>query len=398
MLRLLVLSHMFPRDHHKVGGIFVFEQVRALRRLGVDARVLSGDPYWTHKYKPQNIVRYAQVWRRSRAAWQWTERDGVPVAFFPYMAGGLFRPWLHAWTYDLGLRSVLEGIRKDFPYDLVHAHTSYLDGTAGLSAARLGDVPLVITEHTGPFSVLTDHVLKRQMTRRAVKAADHVIAVGGALRRDMAMQLALPETSISVLPNGYDDSTFHASPERRRGNGIRALWVGHFVSVKRVDRLVEAFSRMAADYPQLTLSLMGDGEGRAEAERDVARRGLSDRILFLDKTDRTGVADAMRSHDFLVVSSEVETFSLVTIESFACGLPVLSTRCGGPEGLIVNPALGRLVSNDTEGLASGLAEMCRDIRDFDPAAISDHARARYSWDGIARELTSIYTGLIETRQ
>lgn len=395
MDRLLVLSHMFPRDHHKVGGIFVMEQVRALRRLGVDARVLSGDPYWTHKYKPQNIVRYAQAWRRSQGGWQWSERDGVPVAFFPYMAGGLFRPWLHAWTYDLGLRSILADIRKDFPYELVHAHTSYLDGNAGLSAARLGGVPLVITEHTGPFSVLTDHVLKRYVTRRAVKAANHVIAVGGSLRKDMATQLGLPETSLSVLPNGYDENTFHAIPARRRGNGIRALWVGHFVSVKRVDRLIEAFSKVAAECAQLTLSLMGDGEGRAEAERDVARRGLSDRILFLDKTDRAGVADAMRYHDFLVVSSEVETFSLVTIESFACGVPVLSTRCGGPEGLILEPALGRLVSNDTEGLASGLAEMCRDIHDFDPAFISGHARARYSWDGIARELTSIYTRLIE---
>lgn len=395
MHRLLVLSHMFPRDHHKVGGIFVLEQVRALRRLGVDARVLSGDPYWTNNYKPQNILRYARAWRRSKASWQWHEWDGVPVAFFPYMAGGFFRPWLHAWTYELGLKSILAGIRNDFPYDLVHAHTSYLDGNAGLSAARLGGVPLVITEHTGPFSLLTDHVLKRHVTRRAVKAADHVIAVGGSLRKDMATQLGLPERSLSVLPNGYDENTFYPLPERKRGNGIRALWVGHFVPVKRVDRLIEAFSKVAGECPQLTLSLMGDGEGREEAERDVARRGLSDRILFLDKADRAGVADAMRSHDFLVVSSEVETFSLVTIESFACGLPVLSTRCGGPEGLILEPALGRLVSNDTEGLASGLADMCRDIRDFDPALNSGHARARYSWDGIARELTSIYTRLIE---
>lgn len=397
MLKVLILSHMFPRESHKVGGIFVLEQVQALRRLGIDARVLSGDPFWISKYKPQSVIWYARAWARSRSEWAWKDCDGVPVVFFPYMAGGFFRPWVHAWTYRFGLRSVLAEIHRDFEFDLVHAHTSYLDGSAGLMAAKLDDVPLVITEHTGPFSLLTNHVLKRWATRRAVTAADQVLAVGDSLRTDMESQLALTDREISVLPNGYDDKIFHVEGRAPRGNAIRALWVGHFVPIKRIDRLVEAFARVANDFPELTLSLMGDGEGMADAKRDVMARGLSERIVFLDKSDRDGVAATMRSHDFLVVSSEIETFSLVTIEAFACGLPVMSTRCGGPEGLITDDSLGSLVSNDTEGLASGLRDLCLRIGTFDPDRIAPHARQHYSWDGVARELTTIYAELIEAR-
>lgn len=395
MLKILVVSHMFPRENNKIGGIFVHEQVHALRRRGIDARVISGGPFWVNKLNPRGVFAYFKAWQQTQIRWQWSNRDGVPVVFFPYLAGGFFRPWMHAWTYDLGLRSILPGIRKDFPYDLVHAHTSYLDGTAGLLAAHVQDVPLVITEHTGPFSLLTDNPLKRMMTRRAVKGANRVLSVGEALRHDMVTQLDVPASHITVLANGYDESIFNIEGRKERGNSIKALWVGHFVPIKRIDRLIEAFARVAANIPQLTLSLMGDGEGMQAARQDIASRGLADRIVFLDKSDRKGVAAAMRSHDFLVVSSETETFSLVTIEAFACGLPVMSTRCGGPEGLITDQGLGRLVSNDTAGLERGLREMCTDLSTFDPARVAAHAKGYYCWDGVARELTSIYGKLIE---
>lgn len=398
MRKVLILSHMFPRDHHKVGGIFVMEQVQALRRMGIDARVLSGDPFWVTKFRPQGILSYARAWRYANLRWKWTDCDGVPVIFFPYLAGGVFRPFIHAWTYDLGLRSILESVRRDFDYDLVHAHTSYLDGNAGLAAARTNDVPLVITEHTGPFSLLTNHVLKRMVTRKAVTKADRVLAVGGSLRTDMRRELGLPDADIEVLANGYDQQIFH--PNGRRGHGgneVKALWVGHFVPVKRIDRLVEAFARVADQVPHLTLSLMGEGEGLAEAQADVARRGLGERIVFLDKADREGVAATMRDHDFLVVSSEVETFSLVTIEAFACGLPVLSTRCGGPEGLVTDDSLGRLVTNDVDGLAQGLVDMYRNIGNFDPDGVSKSAASRYSWDGVAQSLVLLYQDLIDQK-
>ncbi len=397
MLKVLVVSHMFPRAHHKVGGIFVLEQVKALRDNGIDARVISGDPFWANKFPLTGIVAYARA--HSKVEARWTEYEGVPVMFFPYLAGGVFRPWLHAWTYEIGLLSILSAVKQQFDYDLVHAHTSYLDGNAGVRAARLGNVPLVITEHTGPFSLLANHVLKRIVTRRAVNAAQRVLCVGDSLRADMRKELSLPNAHIDVLSNGYDHHTFRMKDHSdNRSNGIRALWVGHFVPVKRIDRLVEAFSRIAADIPELTLSLMGDGEGLEAAKHDVEKRGLSERILFLKASDRGGVSSAMREHDFLVVSSEVETFSLVTIEAFASGLPVLSTRCGGPEDLIADQGLGRLVTNDIEGIAAGLEDMCRNIKDFDSAHIATRAASGYSWDSVAKELKGIYRELLENNR
>ncbi len=169
-LRVLILSHMYPRAHHPAGGIFVHEQVKALRRRGVDARVVSGDPFWISTFNPFRFFAALRAYRRERPVWKaW---DTVLVLRFPYLCGYFFRPSIHALTYLHGVKRVLSRIRAEFPFDLVHAHTSFLDGTAGLLASRLGGTPLVITEHTGPFGVLTRNRLMRHLTRRSVAGAD----------------------------------------------------------------------------------------------------------------------------------------------------------------------------------------------------------------------------------
>jgi glycosyltransferase involved in cell wall biosynthesis len=320
------------------------------------------------------------------------------VLFFPYVVGGWFAPRLHAFAYGQGLRRVLDEVSERFPFEIVHAHTSFLDGRAGTIAARFRSVPLVITEHTGPFTMLTDDALKRSVTRRAVVTADRVLAVSDALRRTMLDELHIPPGHIDVLPNGFDDDIFHdQGPARRRGksSSIKALWIGHFVAVKRVDRLIEAFARVADRIPGLTLTLMGDGEGKAEVLADIAARGLTTRVLLRPSGDRKSVAEALRDHDFLVIASATETFSLVTIEAFACGRPVLSTRCGGPEGLITDQSLGLLVSNDVDGLEKGLLQMSSLSGKFDSKHIANHARAHYAWRLVARELEKIYRALVQ---
>ena len=107
----------------------------------------------------------------------------------------------------------------------------------------------------------------------------------------------------------------------------------------------------------MRLSLLGDGPDRGKIASLVADLGLAAQVEFLPATDRAGVANAMRAHDFLAVLSATETFSLVTLEALACGVPVLSTACGGPQDLITQPWLGSIVSNDLEGLTSGLVDM-----------------------------------------
>ena len=235
----------------------------------------------------------------------------------------------------------------------------------------------------------------RYRTRRWIVGANRVFAVSNSLKQAMLTELALMPDRIAVLPNGVDPDVFYPADAdtARRGERVRALWVGHYVEVKRVDHLVRAFARALQSRPRLHLSLLGDGPDRQKVEDLVTELGLTSRLEFLPATDRAGVAKAMRAHDFVCVSSATETFSLVTLEALACGIPVLSTACGGPEDLITQPRLGLIVSNDVDGLTSGLIEMADRTFGADAIKLHGYVRDSFSWDTIAARLIATYRQL-----
>src|SRR5581483_3841833 len=243
--RVLVVSCLYPDAQGRVDGIFVHEQVKGLRHRGLDARVVSGQPLWM--VRPRAFLRHLGALVDPR--WpEWDEYDSVPIVRFLYPADG-FELGVQPLLYALALRRKLRALAAAFPFDIVHAHTAFVDGRAGMAAARSRGVPFVLTEHTGPFSSVTADWRRRVHVRAAIRSADRVIAVSEALRTAMVDQLALEgKEGIAVIPNAVDSRFFDPALERsdRVPSGKvgparpgRALWVGHFVEIKRVDRLLE---------------------------------------------------------------------------------------------------------------------------------------------------------------
>jgi glycosyltransferase involved in cell wall biosynthesis/SAM-dependent methyltransferase len=386
--QVIVVSHMYPREGNRIGGIFVHDQVKALRAKGIDVRVFSGEPFWCNTRSPLKLATALVAYLRTPA--RETEHEGVPVTFFPWFVGSWVPAWAQSWTYSHGLMRVVQLWSKDRPVGIVHAHTANLDGPAGRRAAdRLG-VPLFLTEHTGPFDILTQHPLRRRRTRAAVRAADRVFAVSSALRGDMIRALGAVSQRVEVLPNGVDLENFVPASGQEKRRATRALWIGHHVPVKRIDRLLPAFANALKGAPDLTLSLLGGGELLEQAGEQARSLGLEDKVTFLPAADREGVAQHIREHDYVVISSETETFALVALEAMACGKPVLSTACGGPQDIILNGRLGMIVENSQDGLTQGLVGMANRAELFDPRYIRAHVARTGSWKAVVDRLTDAY--------
>jgi glycosyltransferase involved in cell wall biosynthesis len=235
-MKLLVVSNMYPSAANPVGGIFVHEQVKALRRAGVDARVASGKPLWLSGRRPRNTLRVVRSELDSRRkGFAWVDYDGVPTVSFNYFAGAFARPWLYPWIYRSALMDIIPSLAGDFPYELVHTHTAFLDGRAGTAAARFRSVPMVLTEHTGPFSLVTDDWRFRQHTLAGMNGADRIIAVSSALRAEITQRLPMiSESRIDVVPNGVDTRFFDpAIAEIDSPSDHASDWAATFARSKR---------------------------------------------------------------------------------------------------------------------------------------------------------------------
>jgi len=383
-MRVLVLSYLFPRPAEPWSGIFVVEQVAALRARGIDARVLWGFSLGMPVLQPE-----------FKADWVPAPIAGIPSASFQYRVPHRLWQLLAGPAYGRAALRAASALRQEFPFDLVHAHTSFLDGHA---ASLIGDafsVPVVLTEHSGPFSTQIDNPMKRRCTLRALRRADQLIAVSDFLRDQIMTSVPqIAGRDIAIIGNGISGDALRCHSPRATDGRIIALWIGSLVPVKQPHMLLEAFAAAHRQDPRLYLRLAGDGPLGPELRRYAGEIGLSQHIEWLGPLDRQGINAALGEADFVVVSSKAETFSLATIEALVSGRPVLSTRCGGPESIIDSPRLGILTDNDQASLAAGFIDMADRHRTFEPATLRKSALDRFAHDLIAERLGTLYQTLL----
>ena len=105
----------------------------------------------------------------------------------------------------------------------------------------------------------------------------------------------------------------------------------------------------------------------------------------------------MESCDAFVLASRSETFGVVYIEALRSGLPVIATKCGGPEDFI-NETNGMLVPvNNIISLTGALQRMVVNIDKYNRKSISDDCLYKFAPDTIANQLFQIYTQIINNQ-
>ena len=148
-------------------------------------------------------------------------------------------------------------------------------------------------------------------------------------------------------------------PERiikKSSNGRRIICVARLQTVKRIDRLIEAFALISNKYPDWYVEIYGDGPEKMSLQQMIEDRGLQGKISILPPT--VDIYKKYMESDFLVLSSDSEGFSLVLIEAMSCGLPAVSVACPfGPSEIVENGMTGLLTKMDVQDLAEKMEWM-----------------------------------------
>jgi GalNAc-alpha-(1->4)-GalNAc-alpha-(1->3)-diNAcBac-PP-undecaprenol alpha-1,4-N-acetyl-D-galactosaminyltransferase len=140
----------------------------------------------------------------------------------------------------------------------------------------------------------------------------------------------------------------------------QVITLGRLHRVKGHDLLIDAFARLANDFPFWDLCIYGDGPERDSLQGMICAFGLEDRITLRPATAEVG--RHLREADLFVLPSRVEGFPNSLAEAMACGLPVISFDCAsGPSELIRQGLDGLLVPpEDVPALAKAMARLMSD--------------------------------------
>src|SRR5262249_60986230 len=124
---------------------------------------------------------------------------------------------------------------------------------------------------------------------------------------------------------------------------------------ENIDLLLAAISRASASMAGISALLIGGGvDSRIQAR--LADLGIADRVKFIPYASGAELRDQLRSLDLFVLPSHQEGLCIAALEAMACGCPVISTRCGGPEEVVINGEKGILGGVGAGGLADATFE------------------------------------------
>lgn len=248
-------------------------------------------------------------------------------------------------------RSAITGARPDAV--VAFMNSSYIP--AGFALLGTG-IPMLASEHIGPEHYRRRHLewlLMQALPLIAVKitvVSEQIRASFNAwLRRRMSV-IANPVSFTPVARSGSGHET--------AGRPKLLLSVGRLAPQKNQACLIEAFARIAGDFPDWTLRIAGEGELRNALESQIAESGLSGRIELPGNIADIGAE--YRNADLFVLPSRYESFGLATAEAIMHGLPVIGfADCPGTNELIRDGENGLLVAgaDKVEALAKAMAAL-----------------------------------------
>jgi alpha-1,6-mannosyltransferase len=312
----------------------------------------------------------------------------------------------------LNLNAVEEVLEKERP-DIIESGDPYQVAWKAQASGRALRIPVVGFYHSHFPEAYIRSVIKYFGNTAAEIAMEiarvYVRKLYSRFARTLVPSEALAEvlkewgvSNTAVMELGVDTRIFRPeepSPRVRESLGIPPgrillLYVGRLAAEKNTRVLFDSFEILHAGEPgRFHLLIIGDGLQRGYVE---ALRDRTQAVSWLQYcSDSCELAEFYRAADLFVHPGVQETFGLVTLESQACGTPVIGIRGSYMDRIIFSGSEHWASENSPKALAAAIRSRARAGLEEAGRVAAEQVAARYSWDRVFGRLLSVYQEVIE---
>jgi len=237
-----------------------------------------------------------------------------------------------------------------------------------------------------------------RLAMRALKKADHIVAISDATKQTLQRFLDVPSHKITRIYYGVDHSTFQpidvpTGVYERYGldpQDRHVLYVGSERPRKAVPELIEAFACVLKEVPDATLVKVGGPEvpaGRERVEDMVRRKGIAENVVFTGHVE-DDLVTLYNLADVYASASYYEGFGLPFVEAMACGTPVVGRNQSAMPEVIGD---GGLLFESHDDMCETIVRLLSDQNERESLAASARTQAMvFSWAKAARETSNVY--------
>jgi glycosyltransferase involved in cell wall biosynthesis len=369
LLRPVPLGYLVSQ-YPAVNHTFILREIRTLRALGFDVRVVSIrkpdrspdrlGPEEAEEFRLTFSVLGGGGWRIVGAHLRTLLRRPLAYAatlWYSIRLGGwdVGRAAAHACYFA---EAVVAGdylVRAGAG----HFHTHF-SSTPALIAARLFRLRFSLTIH-GPDEF--NDVAGFHMAEKVAQAA--FVATISSFASSQTMRASAPGHwgKIHALPLGVDPEDFAPPPHSSPGAAgpFRILCVGRLAAAKAHHMLIAAIARLIEKGRQVELTIVGDGPERPSLEQAIAERRLAGKVLLAGPCNPGRVIDFYARANAFALASFAEGVPVVLMEAMAMQIPCVATWVAGVPELIRDGIDGLLAPPaDPEALAAALERLMDD--------------------------------------
>lgn len=302
------------------------------------------------------------------------------------------RPFALGATFNL---AALMGAHKKMPFVIGTFCSPYDDKDAG----SVEDKRFIRDAISHGVERIAGLVLGK-LSDATLRKADVVFVVDECTKK--LVKERVPNAKVVIAPPGKDKSRFTYNPSKEFKKGeLVFISAGNFIPRKGLDKLIEAFSKIAPNYPKAGLKLVGSGYEEPKLRALVKKLKLADQVTFSPRVTNKDMPPIYATADVYVAMPTAEAFGHVYIEALASGMPVVATRTVGVDEILGNNPFGKIIERDDVSAMAHHMEYFLSHPEALPKLAAQarfHFEKKFDWEVIMQRYIDVYDELLKNNK
>lgn len=303
------------------------------------------------------------------------------------------------WGGDTDLFAIARVVKaiKQHQADIVHCHSRRGADWFGAIAAKHCAVPCVISRRV-------DNPESRLVTKLKYGMVDSVVAISQGIG-DVLLSQGLPSSKLKVVASAVDTASYKRDYDRQAlldsfnlpSQTFVIGQIAQLITRKGHHTSLEAFSQLAAEYPNAHLVFFGKGPEQDTLQQQVEDLGLQDRVSFAGF--RTDLAELIGALDIVIHPAFMEGLGVSLLQAGAAGVAMIGGNAGGIPEIIIDQQTGLLIApGDVPALRDAMAQLIDspELRQHYGAAAKAHIETHFSIDSMVEGNLANYQALLNT--
>lgn len=278
-------------------------------------------------------------------------------------------PLFHYQPYELALSSKLVDMVQLHHIEVLHVHYAIPHAYAGYMAKQMLaekgiQIPMITTLHGTDITLVGKHPFYKPAVTFSINHSDVVTAVSNDLKNS-TLELFDITRDVEVVYNFIDKEKYkdtHLNCKRSLIAEDHERVISHisnFRKVKHIPDVIKIFHKIQNKMPA-KLVMVGEGPERENAELLCAKLGITDKVLFVGRSNQ--IDHILCFSDLFLLPSKSESFGLAALEAMINHTPVISSNTGGIPEVNIHGVTGYLSEvGDVDDMAKNAIAILEDI-------------------------------------